>query len=110
MYLFELWLPLDIGTGVGLLHHTVVLFLVVFFFSTSLLLVVKNPPANAGDIRDIGSIPGSGGSPGEGHGNPVFWPGEPHGQRSLAGYSQCGCKESDTAEQLSMHAHAHHFP
>ena len=81
-----------------------------FFFSTSLLLVVKNPPANAGDIRDIGSIPGSGGSPGEGHGNPVFWPGEPHGQRSLAGYSQCGCKESDTAEQLSMHAHARHFP
>ena len=31
--------------------------------------VVKNPPANAGDIRDVGSIPGSGRSPGEGHGN-----------------------------------------
>ena len=30
--------------------------------------VVKNPPANAGDIRDVGSIPGSGRSPGEGNG------------------------------------------
>ena len=33
--------------------------------------VVKNLPANAGDVRDVGSIPGSGTSPGEGHGNPL---------------------------------------
>ena len=33
-------------------------------------LVVKNLPANTGDIRDVGSIPGSGGSPGVGNGNP----------------------------------------
>ena len=32
--------------------------------------VVKNPPANAGDIGDVGSIPGLGRSPGEGNGNP----------------------------------------
>ena len=32
---------------------------------------VKNPPANAGDTGDTGSIPGSGRSPGEGHGNPL---------------------------------------
>ena len=32
-------------------------------------LVVKNPPANAGDVRDVGSIPGWGRSPGGGHGN-----------------------------------------
>ena len=31
-----------------------------------MVLVVKNPPANAGDIRDVGSIPGLGRSPGEG--------------------------------------------
>ena len=30
----------------------------------------KNPPANAGDIRDMGSIPGLGRYPGGGHGNP----------------------------------------
>ena len=34
-------------------------------------LVVKNPPANAGDTGDAGSIPGSGRSPGLGHGNPL---------------------------------------
>ena len=34
-------------------------------------LVVKNLPANAGDIRDTGSIPGSERSPGEGNGNPL---------------------------------------
>ena len=33
-------------------------------------LVVKNPPANAGDVRDMGSIPGLGISPGAGHGSP----------------------------------------
>ena len=44
--------------------------------------VVKNPPANAGDAREAGSIPGS-------------------GQGSLAGYCPWGHKESDTTE----HAH-----
>ena len=34
-------------------------------------LVVKNLPANAGDIRDLDLIPGSGCSPGGGHGNPL---------------------------------------
>ena len=34
-------------------------------------LVVKNPPANAGDIRGVGSIPGSGRSPGGRNGNPL---------------------------------------
>ena len=33
--------------------------------------MVKNTPANAGDIRDVGWIPGSGRSPGEGNGNPL---------------------------------------
>ena len=33
--------------------------------------VVKNPPANAGDPGDTGSIPGSGKSPGEGNDNPL---------------------------------------
>ena len=34
---------------------------------------MKNPPANAGDIRDAGSIPGSGGPPGGGFVQPVFF-------------------------------------
>ena len=46
-------------------------------------------PVNAGDIRDVGFIPGLRRFPGGGHGNPlpVFLPGESHGQRSLAGCS-----------------------
>ena len=34
-------------------------------------LEVKNLPANAGDVRDVGSVPGLGRSPGGGHGNPL---------------------------------------
>ena len=53
--------------------------------------MVKNLPANAGDV---GLIPGSGRSPGEGNDNPLqyFSPGKSHGQSSLAGYSPLGYK------------------
>ena len=63
-------------------------------------LVVKNPPANAGDIRDMGLIPGLGRSPGGGHGNPFqySWPGEAHGQRSLAGLQSMGSQRVNTTE------------
>ena len=39
--------------------------------ASQVALVVKKPPANAGDIRDVGSIPGLGRSPGRGYGNPL---------------------------------------
>ena len=39
--------------------------------ASQVALVVKNPHANAGDIRDVGSIPGWGRSPAVGHGNPL---------------------------------------
>ena len=39
--------------------------------ASQVALVVKNLPANAGDIRDAGSVLGSGRSPGEGDGNPL---------------------------------------
>ena len=47
----------------------------------------KNPPANAGDIRDMGSIPGWGRSPRGGNGNPLQDPclKNPHGQREPDG-------------------------
>ena len=38
--------------------------------ASQVVLVVKNPHANAGDIREVGSIPGLGRSPGGRHGNP----------------------------------------
>ena len=63
--------------------------------------MVKNPPANAGDVRDTGSIPGSGKSPEGGHGNSLVilawripWTEEPG---SLVGYSSWGTQLSNLA-------------
>ena len=55
--------------------------------------MVKNLPASATDT-DVGLIPESGVSPGTGkrQPNPVFLPGESHGQRNLAGYCPWGHK------------------
>ena len=63
--------------------------------------MVKNLPVNAGERRDAVLIPGSGSSPGGGNGNPFQFSclENSHGQRSLAGYSPCGHKESDTTKE-----------
>ena len=55
------------------------------------------------NAEDLGSSPGLGRFPREGHGNPLqySWPGEFQGQRSLAGYSPWGRKELDMIERLS---------
>ena len=60
----------------------------------------KESACNEGDM---GSIPGLGRSTGGGHGNPFQCSclENPHGQKSLAGYSPWGLKELDTTEQLS---------
>ena len=77
-------------------------------------LVVKNPPANAGEARDAGSIPRSGRSPGVGSGTPsgiLAW--RIACKRSLVGSSPWGCKESDTTEhhtQLSWEVSPGHGP
>ena len=46
-------------------------YLIYLNWASQVALVVKNLPANAGDIRDSGWIPGLGRSPGEGNGNPL---------------------------------------
>ena len=63
-------------------------------------LVVKNPPANAGDVRNTDLIPGSRKSSGGGQSNPLLYScrKKSHGQRSLVGYSPWGCKELDMIE------------
>ena len=68
--------------------------------ASQVVLAVKNPPANAGDIREVGSIPGLGRSPGGGHGNILQYSclENPMDMRSLAGYGLWGRKESDTTE------------
>ena len=50
-------------------------------------LVVKNPPAGVEDLRDVGSIPGLGRSPGRGSPLQYSRLENLHGQRSLVGYS-----------------------
>ena len=70
----------------------------------------KKSTCNAGDL---GLIPGSGRSPGEGNPLSIFLPGETHRQRSLVAYSPWVCKEADTTEELSAcarartHTHTH---
>ena len=75
------------------------------FWTSQAALMVKNLPAKVGDIRDAGLIPGSGRSPGGGHGNPLQYSclENPHEQGSLVGYNPQGCKESDTTE-MTQHA------
>ena len=65
---------------------------------------VKNPPANAGDKRDAGSIPGSGRSPGAGNGYPLQCScrGNPMDRGTWWGCSLQGCTESDTPEWLTL--------
>ena len=52
----------------------------------------KEPTCQRRRLRDMGSIPGSGRSPGEGHGNPLQYSclEDPHGQRSLGGLQSMG--------------------
>ena len=68
-----------------------------------MILVVKNLPANLGDIRCgfnpwVRKIPWRRAW----QRTPVFWPGESHGQRSLAGYSPWGRKQLDTTEHTCI--------
>ena len=62
---------------------------------------------SACNVGDLGSIPGLRRSPGGGHKNPFQCSclENPHGQRSLVGYSPWGRKESDKTEQLSTAQH-----
>ena len=61
---------------------------------------IKKPACNAGDTEDTDLLPGSGRSSGGGkwQPTPVFLPKKSHVQRSLAGYNQKGCKESERIE------------
>ena len=72
--------------------------------------VVKNPPANAGDTGDVGSIPESGRSPGGGNGNPLRYSClENSMESSMAGYSPWGRNELDMPELAHTHIHKHTY-
>ena len=64
--------------------------------------MVKNPPANAGDAGEVGSVPERIPWRRKWQPTPVFLPRKSHRQRSLAGYSPWSCKESNTTEHTRM--------
>ena len=66
----------------------------------------KEPACQSRRHRRPGFIPGSERSPGGGHGNPLQYSclENPHGKRSLLGYSLRGCKELDTTD-MTEHTH-----
>ena len=70
-------------------HPIFQLYYAILIRGSQVALVVKSPLAKAGDIRDVGLIPGWGRSPGGGHGNLLqsSCPKNPHGRNSLTGYS-----------------------
>ena len=73
------------------------------------MVLVKSPPANAGDVRDVGSIPGSGRSPEEGmatHSSILAWK-NPTKQRGPAGYSPESRKENKMTIGTYTHTHTH---
>ena len=65
--------------------------------------MIKNPPANPGDARDVGLIPGLGRIPyrRKWQPDPVFLPRKFHGQRSLVGYSPQSRKKLEMTERLN---------
>ena len=68
--------------------------------------MVKNPPANAGDIGDVGLIPGLERFPSlrrKWKPTPVFLPRKSHEQRNPTGYSPWDCKELDRTEHTYIH-------
>ena len=71
-------------------------------------LVVKNPPANAGEVREEGLIPGWGRSPGGGHGNPLQYSylEKPMDRGDWRITVHGGSKESGMTE-VTMHACMH---
>ena len=72
--------------------------------ASQVALVVKNPRANAGDIRDRGSILGSGRSSGGRHGNPLQYCCQENPMNRGAGLQSMGHKESDMTG-VTQHAH-----
>ena len=67
--------------------------------------MIKNPSVNAGDVRDMGLIPGSARSPGEENGNPLqYFTWEIPWIEAVVGYSPW---VTSSLTQLSMHVHRH---
>ena len=83
----------------------------VFKRASQMALVVKNPPANAGDVRDMGLILDYGRSPGGGHGNPLQYSclENPMGRGAWRAVVHRVAKSWTQLKRLSMHACSSHY-
>ena len=95
-------------TDILLLSFAVEIKSLTGFFLRSVIRKLGIPGGSDGkesayNVGDLGLIPRLGRSPGRGNGNPLQYSGleNPHGQRSMAGYSPWGRKELDMTESLS---------
>ena len=95
------------GLGISCIH-LVYLFVLLFICILFISFIIDLPASSEGKESTcnegvLGLIPVSGRSPGAGYGNPLQYSylENPHGQRSLVGYSPWGHRESDMAERLS---------
>ena len=75
--------------GILTIQFLYITFQIHIYGASQVVLEVKNPPKDAGDVRDAGSIPGPERSPGAEHGNPLQCSclANSHGKRSLLGYN-----------------------
>ena len=80
--------------------------------ASQVALVVKNSPANAGDISDVGSTPGSRRSPGGGHGNPLQYSclKNPMDRGAWHNMVHRVAKSWTRLKQLSIHFFIHYLP
>ena len=92
-------------------YQSLLRFVLCITWASQVALVIKNPPANAGDIIDVGSIPGLRRFPWRRawQPTPVFLPGESCGQRSLEGNGPQHHIESDRTKQLDTDTGLHNL-
>ena len=81
-------------------------------WASQVVLVVKNLPANAGDARDVGLIPGLGRSPGEGNGNPLQYSCLENPMNRWAWWATVhrAAKSQTLLKKLSMHTQIVQYP
>ena len=79
----------------------------ILSWASQVMLVVKNLPASAGDVRDMGSVPGLGRFPGGGHGNPLQYSGLENSMNRGAWWATVhrAAKRQTWLERLCMHTY-----
>ena len=79
----------------------------VWIWASQVVLVIKNRPANVGDMRDVGLIPGSGRCPVGGHGNPLQYscPENPMDRGAWQDRIHRVIKSQTQQKRFNMHVH-----